>query len=148
MQVGNASAPLTVLLAVLVYVLGQLIQRFIIDPITEQRKTIGEIANSLLYLGNISGVAYAKANNLPIGYPEEPEKASSTLRLLAGRLRASLWTIPFYSLWSALRFFPSRNDVLMASRSLVGWSNSLYTGDPAVHVKRVIATLRLPDPDD
>lgn len=33
---------------------------------------------------------------------------------------------------------------MAASAALVGWSNSIYTGDPTVHMANVAKALRLP----
>lgn len=138
------SAARTVLLAVAIYVLGQAAQRFVLDPLSEQRKTIGEIAGALLYLGNISNVAVNKQRGQEVLLPADPAEASRTLRALAGRLRASLWAIPAYWLWSGLHIVPSKRRVLTASSGLVGWSNSLFSGDPTIHMRNVADALRLP----
>ncbi len=134
----------TVLLAVAVYVLGQAIQRFLLDPVSDQRKTIGEIAGALLYLGNISNVSQIRQRGVEVSLPAAPDEASRTLRALGGRLRASLWAIPAYRFWSLLRIVPSKARVMKASSGLVGWSNSLFSGDPIVHMTTIARELRLP----
>ena len=82
------------------------------------------MAHALLFYANVS-------------YPFDPrsvddqtkewlQETSAALRGLAGRLRASLWTIPFYDSLARIRGVPSKGDVLEAATQLVGWSNSLY----------------------
>lgn len=82
------TAALTALFAVIVFVAGQLAQRFILEPIQEQRKIIGEIAFSLLFHANVMDMA-RRANSGLIQI-EEPIEVAKTLRSLAGRLRATL----------------------------------------------------------
>jgi cobalamin biosynthesis protein CobD/CbiB len=96
-------------LALIVFVITQSILKFVIEPIQEQKKLIGEIANAF--------VAYA---DVPIYSPQElyerPEETSAyrerlaetrqELRRLSGRLRASLWAIPFYKLLSRVKSGP------------------------------------------
>jgi hypothetical protein len=88
------TAALTALFAVIVFVAGQLAQRFILEPIQEQRKIIGEIAFSLLFHANVSDMA--ELSNAGLVQLEEPKEVVKTLRSLAGRLRSTLYTIPFY----------------------------------------------------
>jgi hypothetical protein len=57
---------------------------------------------------------------------KELDEARLALRGLAGRLRASLWTVPFYDTLAQLGRVPSKKDVLEAATQLIGWSNSLY----------------------
>jgi len=48
---------------------------------------------------------------------------------LAGRLRASLWTVPFYDTSARFGQVPSKQGVIEASTNLVGWSSSLSRDD-------------------
>jgi hypothetical protein len=72
---------------------------------------------------------------------QEIEEARKTLRELAGRLRASLWTIPLYDALAWLGRVPKKEDVLAASDALVGWSTSLYgrEGESCSKPQRIIA---------
>lgn len=134
----------TVLVGVVVLVLGQSIQRFILEPMQEQRRIIGEIASSLLFLGNIGPPPASLPDGVRLVLPEEPEQASRTLRSLASRLRATLWTIPLYNAWAAVRVVPHRDVILGASRNLVSWSNSLHSGQPDKPRRAVAELLKLP----
>jgi len=40
-------------IGVAIFVLGQVLLRFLVEPIQEQRRIIGEIASALVYLANI-----------------------------------------------------------------------------------------------
>lgn len=110
----------TALLAVLVFVVGQAVLRFVLEPVQEQRRLIGEVAHALLFYGNRG----------PYGFtPEELDETRDHLRGLAGRLRASLFNIPSYDALARLGWVPKRADVIEASTQLVGWSNSLKRED-------------------
>jgi hypothetical protein len=115
----------TALLAVLVFVVGQYVLRFVFEPIQEQRKVIGDIAHALLFYANVYEI-----KTLPPQQDEarrdEIAQAMGALRDLAARLRASIWTIPFYDALALLGRVPKKTDVLEASAALVGWSNGLY----------------------
>src|SRR5258707_9934406 len=106
-------AAFTSLFGVLVFVIGQLIQKIVIEPIQEQHKTIGEIAYSLTFLGNV--VAGSK----------NAIEAEITLRTQAAELRASLVTIPKYDWLARAHSIPHRKDIMEASQGLIGWSNAI-----------------------
>ena len=135
------TAALTALFAVIVFVAGQLAQRFLLEPIQEQRKIIGEIAFSLLFHANVMDMA--RRANSGLMQLEEPTETAKTLRSLAGRLRATLYTIPFYNAFARLGFVPNSEAVESASQSLVGWSNSIHHGDPEVHRKAIVESLKI-----
>lgn len=98
--------------------------KLVLEPIQDQRKLIGDVAHALLFYKNV----YHPES---FGPPDdrrrdELDEARKTLRGLAGRLRASLWTIPFYNTLARLGRVRNTEDVLEASTQLIGWSNSLY----------------------
>jgi len=114
---------LTAILGVLVFVAGQAILRFVVEPVQEQKRLIGEVTHALLFY----------ANRGPIGvelgsYPAEHlYEASAHLRDLAGRLRASVFYVPFYDSLARLGVVPTKEDALEAAAQLVGWSNSVLS---------------------
>src|SRR5258707_6752233 len=112
------TAALTAFFAVLVFVVGQLLQRFFLEPIQEQRKTIGEIAFCLLFYANVMDMG-ARENQRLVKI-EEPIESVKTLRGLASRLRATLWTVPFYKSFARLRIVPDEKSIMSASTGLVG----------------------------
>ena len=84
------TAALTVVLAgVVVFVGGQIVQRFVLEPIQDQRKVIGEIAYVLLYHGNVG-------RYVPFESQQSRDDVAAALRRLAGELRATRATIPAY----------------------------------------------------
>jgi len=116
----------TALLAVLAFVVGQAILRFVVEPIQDQRRVIGEIAYALLFYANVYHLD--QFNRPDEQRRAELEEARAALRGLAGRLQASLWTVPVYDAWALIGWVRKKGDVLTATRELTGWSNSLYGG--------------------
>jgi hypothetical protein len=120
--------------ALILFVITQGILKFIIEPIHEQKKLIGEVANALLF--------YANVVHLDTWGPPDEERrremdeARRTLRGLAGRLRESLWTVPFYDTLALLERVPKKEDVLEAATQFVGWSRYSLYGRGEGHQKR------------
>jgi hypothetical protein len=115
---------ITAFLAVVTFIGGQALLRFVVEPIQEQRRLIGEVAHALRFYAN----AYSTLDFDSVSEQERERlgEAQKALRELEGRLLASLWTIPYYDALALLRMVPKKYDVLDASKNLVGWSNNLY----------------------
>jgi hypothetical protein len=148
---------LTVISGVLVLGIGQLLTKFIIEPLHEQKKLMGEIANSLIMYANIgTGIeeAYIKklegvkeaedeAHKLIIERRqqlvrkewERTDNAKAHLRKQASELMGTTNAIPLYGLWAFLLRRPKQKDILDASTMLIGLSNS------SGHSKNEIAKL-------
>ena len=120
---------LTVLGGILVFVVGRIIEKFSIEPIHEQLRLTGEIADSLIFYANL----YSSPG---IGKPEKMDEASKVLRQQASQLMAKTHAIPWYKLWQFLRIVPKHADVIEASKDLKGLSNSIHQGDPMVNHNR------------
>lgn len=139
----------TVIIGVVVFIVGQTLQRFVLEPIHGQRQLIGEIASNVIFLGNVGPVSPEYASLLL--FPMEPADASRAVRSQAARLRASLWTIPLYGLWAKIRLVYSRDTILDASRNMIGWSNAITRAGPPNPVagpdtyrQKISTLLRLP----
>lgn len=101
-------------LALIGFVITQSILKFILEPIQEQRRLIGEVAHALSVYAYIQDIQRAGV-----------EETSMSLRSLSGRLWASLWTIPFYDAFALIGFVPKRFDVMAAATHLTVWSYTL-----------------------
>jgi hypothetical protein len=105
--------------AVLVFVLGQIITKFIIDPIHEQKKVIGEIADALIYYSN------EYSSPLFLGKMDKKgQEASDRFRRLATQLMSKSHLIPWYGFWSRIGFVRPIQTVADARSALIGLSNS------------------------
>lgn len=126
------AAVVTAVLALLIFVLTQSFLKLLLEPVQEQRRLIGEVAHALLFYANVIQLESVRVDDergkraMMVGArQEELEESRKALRGLAGRLRASLWFIPFYDVLASVGLVPKLADVLEASSALVGWSNSL-----------------------
>lgn len=114
---------LTILSGLALLVVGQIIIRSFIDPIYELRNLRGEIADALIFYGNLY---------MNPGYEHktpEIDAAVNALRLLGSRLEARTHAIPFYRLFALLRAIPPSASIERARRNLIGLSNSIYRGN-------------------
>lgn len=133
----------TVLSGTLVYVIGQIILKFFIEPVQELKKTIGVISHSLIERANV-------ISNPGISVREVEHETSRELRNLASHLRSHLCLIPCYA-WTARIFgLPTPAEIQNASKALIALSNSVFE-DKQGHnhklVKRVYESLGVPEPD-
>lgn len=135
---------LTIVAGVAVFVVGQAFQRFVLEPIHEQRRIIADIAVALVFLGNVGPTPSSAPEGYVVVGGDEPVPASRQLRSLAARLRASLWTIPFYDTWAKLRIVKPRSAILDASRQVISWSNGVLSGEGLTARSKVASLLALP----
>lgn len=135
---------LAVVSGVAVFVLGQALLRFVLEPIQRQREVIGEIAGVLVMYANVRDAWRHKTQEeVRLAQHTPPDEAHRHLRQLASDLRATLYTVPGYSIWRVLRVVPHQDDVLRASSGLIGWSNCVHNGDPDPHIDAIAESLRL-----
>ena len=117
---------------------GKIVVRFLIDPVQEQKKTVGKIAHAVTYLGN---VAFYPDPNLML--PETPQNAQKVIRDLASQLRQSLKMVPFYRTAAKLGVVLKPEDVEEAANNLVAWSNHLYEDQHMGRQRRIDNLIRL-----
>jgi len=122
----NSTVFLTVLAGVITYVLGQLILKLLIEPVTELKRTIGEIAHSLIEHANV-------IQNPGVPKEEMITETSRQLRKLSSQLEAHLYLIPMYRCTSKLFFLPSRDKIIAAARGLMGLSNSVFRAADGIY---------------
>ena len=111
------TSSLTVFAGITVFVVGQWVVKFVIEPLSEQAKITGEITYALIYYANI----YMN----PGSEKELNKETSEALRRLASRLLASTHAVPCYRFLHFLRMVRKKSDVVRASRKLIGLSNTV-----------------------
>ena len=139
---------LTLLSGIIIFVIGQIVVKFIIEPIHEQKKLIGEIAGSILFYYNVGArmepyyyeqlkklqesddplkeVAIDRYKEILKSHWNRSDEASRVLRQQSSDLLGKSNAIPLYGLWSFLRQVPKIEDVLEASTQLTGMANSTH----------------------
>lgn len=117
------TASLTIIGSVFVFVTGQLIVKFVIEPVHDLKKLLGDIRFSLVF--------HAQAISTPVGDKASEDVAQNELRKLSCDLRSKIETIPFYKLWSSISrgFLPIERSAYEASKCLMGLSNSVHQPD-------------------
>lgn len=114
----------TIIGGLIVLVIGQIIIKFILEPIQGQKKIISEISSSLSYYANI----YTQP-----GYttPEIQQKASLDIRHISTDLKAITNSIPKYDFFESLEMVKPKEDIFTACEDLMGISNNLGMKDNA-----------------
>jgi hypothetical protein len=116
------------LLAVLVFVLTQSFLKLCLEPIQEQRKLIGEVAAALTVYEKTFSLRVQSDSSGEMWYGatiEESRNAEKVLRELAGRLRASLWSVPLYDMFALIHWVPKLRNVVVAADELRMWYSQL-----------------------
>lgn len=113
---------LTAFGGICVFVLGQILSKFFIEPIYEQKKVIGKIAHFLIYYaGQISSPGKDDINGIRT-------KASDQFRRLSCELKAKTYSIPLYCLWASMGFIIKKKKIQECHAALTFISNSLFNG--------------------
>ena len=131
------SAVIAAALALIGFVITQSLLKFIIEPIQEQRKLIGEVANALVVYANES-IDLTPHEWLERASDDDKKRVieiRNTLRAFSGRLRASLWSIPFYGAFARVEIVPNPADVIEASRAFIYWANTLVNREASDRVR-------------
>jgi hypothetical protein len=116
----------TVLSGVVIFVLGQLIVKLLLDPVQDMKKTIGQISHTLVESAHV-------ISNPGVPTKEIMDETSSSLRKLSSQLHAHLYIIPWYGVTAKVFQLPSKTKLLAASSALIGLSNGVYKGNGKVY---------------
>lgn len=112
----------TVLAGVSVFVIGQLLIKFLLDPLQEYFRLKGDIADALIYYAHVY-------SNPGVGSDELMREAHECLRKHASSLLSRKGAIPFYQFWAKIGLLPVREQILFAHVNLIGLSNGLFRND-------------------
>jgi hypothetical protein len=124
------TACVTLIAGVLLLIVTQILTRFVVDPLLDFRRLLGEIGHTLVFYSNYFFNASHTASS------PESDKAKRKCRRLASRLRSFSNAVPFYAFLARLRVVPPHNDVYEASANLIGLSNTTATHPPAIVQKQ------------
>ena len=99
-----------VVVGVLVVVLSQYFLKLILEPIINFRRVLSDISHALLSNQEIIGNAGG-----------DDKELTRKIHELSARLRSTVYLVPFYSFWCAIRVFalPKRQDIVEASHELI-----------------------------
>jgi len=114
----------TVLSGTLIFVLGQIIQNFILDPIYKYKKVVGKIDNKLKYYANIlTNSLIAEKYLITI---------TNVMRRLSCDLETSYKQIPFNKLFVLAKVVQSKKRISDSARGLIFLSNAGGRGDARI----------------
>ena len=122
------TAILTISGGIIIFVGGQIINRFMIDPIVSLKEEIGKVAYCLVYYKDIC----ENPNDLNKPLIEE---ASKEIRVCASNLSAKSNAVWEFLL--KLMSFPKKEDIGNASNNLLFLANCLSTGDSNYNSSRI-----------
>lgn len=108
----------TVFAGTLVFVLGQLFLKLVLEPVHNFKHVIAETSDALIVYQRVY---------LSDAWAEEAFKkeASETFRQLAGKLHGAMYLIPGYWLNQKIFFLPKREKIRGASHLLIQISNCI-----------------------
>jgi hypothetical protein len=112
----------TVFAGTVIFCISQIVQKFFIEPIQEQRKVIGKISYALMYYAQW----YANPGS---GKPDALDRTADGLRQSASRLKASTNANPAYKVWERFGVIRKRSNVDEAVGCLIRISNSIHQGN-------------------
>lgn len=114
----------TILASVFVFVLGQIVLRFLIEPVQAFKVTIGEVAHKLILHTNLY------ANPKPRGDNKQQDEAFREFRELASKLQSSIYLIPYYNISSKIFALPTQQKVIEACGNLIAIYNGVDNKHP------------------
>ena len=138
---------LTIIWGAIGTLVGWLVYKFVIEPLHELRKVVGEVEANLAF--------HAPTIHTPIGRTKETsDKARDALLKCSSELFAKFHAVPLYEVtrWCLLGALPSGKDIERAAVQLRGLSTHVHdTGDRATdaleaiqkRVERIEAHLKL-----
>jgi hypothetical protein len=111
---------------VVLLVVSQIFTRFVVDPLIDFRRLLGEVSYTLILNAQFLFNASATASNPKF------QQATEQCRVLASRLHAFSAAVPLYRLLSHIRLVPCLGYVYDAAKMLIGLSNTNATTPPGV----------------
>ncbi len=119
------TSAVTILGGLFLYVIGQLLSKFFIDPAHELKKAIGEVRYNLAFHAPIIHTPASRK-------PERSQKAYEALMKSSCDLLVQVNAIPFYSRLSCLTlgFLPSKQAIVGSARLLRGLTTYVHETDP------------------
>ena len=119
-----------ILAGVIIYVLGEIAVKIIIDPVQELKRVIADIAFKLIHYSHIyqisspddtAGQAAEKSIDR-----QQLEQAANEYRKLASMLNAGYHLVPFYAIARLLFFLPRETDIIEARNALLEMSEEIF----------------------
>lgn len=119
-----------ILAGVIIYVLGEIIVKIVIDPVQELKRVIADVAFKLIHYSHVFKLSSADDSDTATGEaeiaPEKLEQAADEYRKLASMLNAGLRLVPFYPLARVVFLLPKEVDIIDARNELIEMSEEIF----------------------
>ena len=119
-----------ILAGVIIYVLGEIIVKIVIDPVQEFKRVIADIAFKLIHYSHVFKLSSSDDSEAATGEaeiaPEKLEQAADEYRKLASMLNAGLRLVPFYPLARVVFLLPKEVDIIDARNELIEMSEEIF----------------------
>lgn len=119
-----------IIAGVIIYVIGEIIVKIVIDPVQELKRVIADIAFKLIHYSHVFKLA---PSDKPSGEAageiinqEKLEEAANEYRRLASMLNAGYRLVPFYPIAKLLFFLPKEADIINARNALLEMSKEIF----------------------
>lgn len=116
----------TVLSGTLVFVLGQILQRFLLEPIKEYKKTVGKIDNKLKFYSNIL------LNSIFSEDKKMIVEITDFMRNLSCEIESAYKQVPLAYWLSKLKIIEEKKDVAKVAQGLIFLSNAGGRGESRI----------------
>lgn len=123
----------TVVAGVMVFVLGQIIQNFILRPMLDFKNTVAQISHKIKFHANIITNSGLK--------DEFIKWSTEDMRDLSSQLEARYLSIPFLDFFSKIKILPKRENIREAAKDLILLSNA--GGKKGFEIKNAKVILRI-----
>jgi hypothetical protein len=119
-----------ILTGVIIYVVGQIITKIVVDPVQELKRVIADVAFKLIHYSHVFKLSSAEETpretaNKTIDR-EELEKAADEYRKLASMLNAAYRLVPFYPFARVVFLLPRETDIVDARNDLIEMSEEIF----------------------
>ena len=119
-----------IIAGVIIYVIGEIIVKIVIDPVQELKRVIAEIAFKLVHYSHVFKLAPAEKTTgetvRETVNQEKLEEAADEYRKLASMLNAGYRLVPFYPITKLLFFLPKEADIINARNALLEMSEEIF----------------------
>ena len=119
-----------IIAGVIIYVLGEIIVKIIIDPVQELKRVIADIAFKLIHYSHVFKLSSAEGTSAEAAEKtisqDKLEQAADEYRKLASMLNAGFRLVPFYPFARIVFFLPKEADIIDARNELIEMSEEIF----------------------
>lgn len=119
-----------ILAGVIIYVLGEIVVKIVIDPVQELKRVIADIAFKLIHYSHIYQISSSEDTAGQTAEKtidqQQLEQAANEYRKLASMLNAGYRLVPFYALARVAFFLPREADIITARNALLEMSEEIF----------------------